>query len=199
MHRKSVINRVLLALTGLVLLGTGLLVLAGGFDLYQKLRLSPPAGWPLTTPQDVLLDDANRTRWTDEVWWWPTVIAVLAVATLLALWWLLAQLRRTHPGDLSVGDPARDGVELRERALSDAIAADTGHMPGVRQARVRMDGSSHQPEAHIDISLTPDAEPGPVLQALCDGPLHRARHTVGRRLTAKTRLRAAPHKPHRAQ
>ncbi|MFJ6784423.1 alkaline shock response membrane anchor protein AmaP [Streptomyces yangpuensis] len=199
MHRKSVVNRVLLALTGILMLGTGLLVLAGGFDLYRNLRLSPPAGWPLTTPQDVLLDDANRTRWSDEVWWWPTVIAVLAVVALLALWWLLAQLRRTHPGDLSVGNPARDGVELRERALGDAIAADTGHLPGVRQARARMNGSSHQPEAHIDITLTPDAEPGPVLQALCDGPLQRARHTVGRTLPAKTRLRATPHKPHRAR
>ncbi|MFC9818025.1 alkaline shock response membrane anchor protein AmaP [Streptomyces virginiae] len=199
MHRKSVINRVLLALTGLVLLGTGLPVLAGGFDLYRHLSLTPPAGWPLTTPQEVLLDDADRTRWTDEVWWWPTVIAVLAIVTVLALWWLLAQLHRTHPGNLSVGAPALDGVELTEGALSNAIATDTGHLPGVRQARARMDGPSRHAEAHIDVTLTPDAEPGPVLQALRDGPLQRARQSMGRPLPARARLRVAKHKPHRAQ
>ncbi|MFJ9598243.1 alkaline shock response membrane anchor protein AmaP [Streptomyces virginiae] len=198
MHRKSVINRVLLALAGLVLLGTGLLVLAGGFDLYRHLRMTPPAGWPLTSRQDVLLDHADRTRWTDQVWWWPAVIAVLAVVTVLALWWLLAQLRRTHPGALSVGTPALDGVELTEGALGDAVAADTERLPGVRRARARMDGPSHRPEAHLDITLTPDAEPGPVLQALHDGPLQRARQTVGRTLPATTRLRMAAHKPHRA-
>ncbi|MFB7172116.1 alkaline shock response membrane anchor protein AmaP [Streptomyces sp. NPDC056254] len=198
MHRKSVTNRVLLAFTGLVLLGTGLPALAGGFDLYRNLSLTPPTGWPLTIPREVLLDDADRTRWTDEVWWWPTVIAVLAVVTVLALWWLLAQLRRTHPGDLSVGAPALDGVELREGALSDAMAADTGHLPGVRRVRARMDGSSRHPEAHLDITLNPDAEPGPVLRALHDGPLQRARQTVGRALPVRTRLRMPSHKPHRA-
>ncbi|MGW9072871.1 alkaline shock response membrane anchor protein AmaP [Streptomyces yangpuensis] len=199
MHRKSAINRILLALTGILMLGTALLVLAGGFGLYRHLRVTPPAGWPLTTPQDVLLDDADRTRWTDEIWWWPTVIAVLAVAVLLALWWLLAQLHRTHPGELSVGEPALDGVELREGALSDVMAADAGHLPGVRRARARVDGSSRRPEAHIDLTLTPDAEPAQALQALCDGPLKRARRTVGRTLPATTRLRATPHQPHRAQ
>ncbi|MGW4688090.1 alkaline shock response membrane anchor protein AmaP [Streptomyces sp. NPDC004244] len=199
MKRKSVTNRVLLLVAGVVLLGTGLLVLAGGVDLYRRWPLTPPDGWPLTAPQDVLLDDADRTRWTDEGWWWPAVIAGLAVLTLLALWWLLAQLRRTHPGNLSVGVPEQDGVELREDALSDAMTADAAQLRGVRRARARMDGSSHRPEAHIDVTLKPDAEPGPVLQALCDGPLKRARQSTGRPLPARIRLRMTPHKPHRAQ
>ncbi|MFG2342431.1 hypothetical protein [Streptomyces yangpuensis] len=66
---------------------------------------------------------ADSARWTDDqVWSWPTVVAMPAIATVLALWWLLAQPRRTHPGDLSVGAPAPGGVELREGALSDAVA-----------------------------------------------------------------------------
>ncbi|MEU9182352.1 alkaline shock response membrane anchor protein AmaP [Streptomyces sp. NPDC048550] len=200
MQRKSAINRVLLALAGIVLLGTGLLILAGGFDLYRRWPLTPPDGWPLTAPHGVLLVDADRTRWADEAWWWPTAIAVLAVVTLLALWWLLAQLRRTRPGTLSVGGAhAVDGVELREGALSDALAADAGHLPGVQQARARLDGSSSHPEAHLDITFTPDTEPGPVLQALCDGPLERARQSTGRTLPARVHLRLTRHKPHRAE
>ncbi|MGW7329257.1 alkaline shock response membrane anchor protein AmaP [Streptomyces sp. NPDC054840] len=201
MKRKSAINRTLLALAGIVLLGTGLLILAGGFDLYRRWSLAPPDGWPLTTPHDVLLAEADRTRWTDEGWWWPAAIAVLAVITLLAVWWLLAQLRRTHPGALSVGGGthAVDGVELREGALGDALAADARHLPGVHQVRARMDGSSSRPEAHLAVTLTPDAEPAPVLRALSDGPLERARRSTGRALPATAHLRLTPHKPHRAE
>jgi hypothetical protein len=198
MKRKSAVNRVLLALTGIVLLGTGLLILAGSLDLYRRWRMTPPDSWPLTTPEGVLLDDADRTRWVDEGWWWPAVIAVLAIVVLLALWWLLAQLRRTHPGPIPVGADPVEAVELGERALSDALTANARHLPGVQQARARMTGSSRHPEAHFDLALAPDTEPGPVLQALCDGPLERARQSTGRPLPARARLRVSPHKAHRA-
>ncbi|MEU2181163.1 alkaline shock response membrane anchor protein AmaP [Streptomyces thermolilacinus] len=198
MKRKSAVNRVLLAVAGIGLLCTGLLILAGSLDLYRRWRITPPDGWPLTTPQGVLLDDAGRTRWVDEGWWWPAVIAVLVIVVLLALWWLLAQLRRTHPGPIPVGADPMAAVELRERALSDAMAADARHLPGVQQARARMAGSSRRPEAHLDLVLTPDTEPGPVLRALCDGPLERARRSTGRPLPARARLRVPSHRAHRA-
>ncbi|MDX3537258.1 alkaline shock response membrane anchor protein AmaP [Streptomyces sp. MB09-01] len=200
MKRKSAVNRVLLALTGIVLLGSGILILAGGFDLYRRWELTAPDGWPLIAPQDVLVDAADRTRWTDEGWWWPVVIAVLAIVVLLALWWLLAQLRRTHPGHVPLGGAAVvDGVELRERALSDALAADAQQQLGVHKARARMDGPAKHPEAHLDLTLTSDSEPGPVLQALGDGPLERARRSTGQtRLPATVELRVSPHKAHRA-
>ncbi|MEV7618166.1 alkaline shock response membrane anchor protein AmaP [Streptomyces sp. NPDC089799] len=201
MKRKSAANRILLALTGVVLLGTGLLILAGGLDLYRHWRLTPPQGWPLTTPRDVLLDDADRTRWTSEGWWWPAVIAALAIVVLLALWWLLAQLRRTHPGRIPIeGPPDVKGVQLREGALSDALAADAGHQPGVQRGRARMDGTSRHPEAHLHLTLDPDSDPGSVLRRLCDGPVQRARQSTGRtRLPANVRLRVAPHKSRRAE
>ncbi|WP_331737845.1 alkaline shock response membrane anchor protein AmaP [Streptomyces sp. NBC_01276] len=200
MEKKSAVNRVLLALAGVVLLGTGLLILTGSFDLYRHWHLTPPDGWPLTAPGGVLLDDADRTRWTDEGWWWPAVIAVLAVVLLLALWWLLAQSRRTRPGHTPVGGPpAADGVELRERALRDALAADARHLPGVHRARARMVGPPSRPEAQLDLTLTPDSELGPVLRALSDGPLERARRSTGRTLPAKAQLRVTPHKAHRAE
>ncbi|MFD7539922.1 alkaline shock response membrane anchor protein AmaP [Streptomyces sp. NPDC059819] len=198
--KRPAVNRILLALAGLVLLGGGLLILAGGLDLYRRWHLTPPDGWPLTTPHTVLLSTADRTRWTDQGWWWPVVIAALAVIILLALWWLLAQIRRTRPGNIPIGIPPADGVELRDHALADAVAADARQLPGVQHARVQLDGRTRHPEVRITLTLAPDSEPAPVLQALCHGPLERARHSTGwTQLPTQARLQITPHKPHRAE
>ncbi|MFD3875653.1 alkaline shock response membrane anchor protein AmaP [Streptomyces sp. NPDC058623] len=200
MKRQSVINRILLASAGIVLVGGGLLVLASGLDLYRRWHLTPPDGWPLDTPHTVLLSTADRTHWTDQGWWWPVMIAALVVIVLLALWWLLEQLRRTRPGRMPIGTPPTDRVELHDHALSDAIAADARQLPGVQQARVQMAGRANHPEVRITLTLTPDTEPGSVLQALCHGPMERAHQSTGwAQLPTQTRLQVTTHKPHRAE
>lgn len=127
-------------------------------------------------------------------------ITALAIIVLLALWWLLAQLRRTRPGHMPIATPPTDVVELRDRALSDAIAADARQLPGAQHARVQMAGRANHPEVRITLTLTPDSEPGSVLQALCHGPLERASQSTGwTQLTTQARLQITRHKPHRAE
>ncbi|MEW1914131.1 alkaline shock response membrane anchor protein AmaP [Kitasatospora sp. NPDC085895] len=199
MNSHSVLNRTLLAVAGLVLLGGGLLVLTGALDLYRRWSLDPPTDWPLTGPHDVLLSTQDRTRWTDTDWWWPTVIAALTVVAALALWWLLAQLRHRHPGRLPVGNPPCDGVELHDSALADVLAADTARLPGVHKAHARLTGHTHRPQATLDLTLDPDANPRDVLHAL-ESTLHRARQSTGwEQLPARATLRVASHRPHRAE
>ncbi|MBW8798148.1 MAG: alkaline shock response membrane anchor protein AmaP [Streptomyces sp.] len=201
MTPRSVLNRILLALTGLVLLGGGLLTGAAGLDFYRRQDLAPPAGWPLTTPDDVLLSSADRARWSSQGWWWwPAVIAGLTLITVLALWWLLAQLRRRHPGGVSVGGtPPQEGVELRDRALSDAIATDAGALPGVQEADVRITGRRARPRTRIALTLAPRGAPDAALDALCQGPLRTARQCTGSpAMPAEARLRVVRHPPHRA-
>ncbi|MEV7815346.1 alkaline shock response membrane anchor protein AmaP [Streptomyces flaveolus] len=198
----SRLNRVLLALTGLTLLGGGLLILFAGVDVYRRWRLTPPAGWPLTAPQDVLLSTADRIRWSDQGWWWwPAVIAALALIALLALWWLVLQLLRPRPGAIPVGGtPPAQGVELRDRALGDAIATETSTLPGVQRARARVTGTARHPGARIDLTLGPHSSPRHTLSALCEGPLdHARRSTATDQLPTRVRLRVARLKPHRAQ
>jgi hypothetical protein len=201
MTPRPVLNRSLLALAGLVLLGGGLLILFAGFDVFRRRDLVPPAGWPLTVPDDVLLGSADRIRWSSRGWWWPAAIAVLALVVLLALWWLLSQLRRSRPGTLPVGGtPPQEGVELRDRALGDAIAAEAGALPEVEQADVRITGRSAHPRTRVKLTLTPQGSPGAVLDALCEGPLRTARRSTGSpSMPTEVRLRVARHKPHRAQ
>ncbi|MGX1547075.1 alkaline shock response membrane anchor protein AmaP [Streptomyces adustus] len=201
MTPRPSLNRSLLALAGLVLLGGGLLILFAGLDLYRRHDLVPPAGWLLTTPADVLLGSADRTRWSSQGWWWPAVIAALVLTALLALWWLLAQLSRRRPGSMPVGGTSpQEGVELRDRALSDAIAAESGALPGVDDAAVRITGRPGHHRTHIRLTLTPEGAPGATLAALCDGPLSTARRSTG--LPApptEVRLQVTRHRPHRVK
>lgn len=202
MTPRPVLNRILLALTGLVLLGGGLLIITAGLDFYSSHNLPPPAGWPLTTPSDILLSSTDRARWSSQGWWWwPAVIAALILITALALWWLLAQLPRRHPGGVPVGgSPPLEGVELRRRALSDAIATEAGALPGVQQAHVRITGRGAHPRAHITLTLTPQGAPGAVLNTLCKGPLRTAHQSTGSPpIPTEARLRIARHKPRRAE
>ncbi|MFF5138449.1 alkaline shock response membrane anchor protein AmaP [Streptomyces sp. NPDC013157] len=202
MTPRSALNRTLLALVGLVLLGGGLLILFAGLDLYRRHDLAPPAGWPLTHPADVLLGSADRVRWSSQGWWWwPAVIAALVVAALLALWWLLAQLSRRRPGSLPVGGtPPQEGVELRDRALSDAIATEAGALPGVGHAAVHITGRPARHRTRVKLTLTPEGTPGATLGALCEGPLHTARRSTGLAdMPTEVHLQVARHKPHRVE
>lgn len=185
---RIAVNRTLLALAGLVLLGGGLLLLIGGLDLNRRLHLHLPAGWPLTDPHHAVLTAAQRTRYVDHSWWWPVVFGGLAVATLLALWWLLAQLHQGATGDLPV--PAPTGTRVRGNALAQAIGTEAEQLPGVSRARVRMLGAARSPRARVALTLTPGTAPDPVLRALSTGPLAHARASTGlTALPADARIR----------
>jgi len=192
------VNRVLLALTGLLLLALGLSVLVGGFDLPRRWNFSMPADWPWTAPQDVLLSDADRTRWRAESWWWPVVLAVLGVLVILLLWWLLAQLRRRRLGQVLVESGDGEGALLRGRALENVLEAEAAALPGVDKAAVRLAGRRSSPQAVVRLLLEPHAAPGPVLSRLTDEALEHARGSVAlEQLPAEVQLRTAKHRPER--
>ncbi|GAA4830556.1 alkaline shock response membrane anchor protein AmaP [Kitasatospora terrestris] len=195
MKRRSRINRTLLALLGVVVLIGGLLVVMGGLDLYRRWNLDPPEGWPLTSPGDVLLPAADRTRYTAEDWWWPAVIGALTLLTLLALVWLLSQGRRHQPRKLTAGAsrPHR-AIQIRNQTLADAVAADTARLPGIDQARARITGTVKHPELRLRLTLTPGAEPAAVLSALHDGPLANLQTATGwQDPPVHARLKVTPH------
>ncbi|MDQ0682934.1 hypothetical protein QFZ56_001897 [Streptomyces achromogenes] len=186
------VNRVLLAVVGLVLLAVGGAVLAVG------LGAPPPSWWLHDGPHDALLGVAERTRWRGEAWWWPTVIAVLAVLVLLALWWLSAVLHRRRLAEVVVDTSDGAGALLRGPALEGVLSGEASRLDGVAQAHVRLTGRSEAPEARARLLLEPHAEPVAVLDDLSARALAHARDSAAlRALPAEVRLTAARHKSER--
>ncbi|WP_434588378.1 alkaline shock response membrane anchor protein AmaP [Streptomyces sp. A5-4] len=186
------VNRVLLGLAGLLLFALGGAVLAAG------LGLSVPSWWPFDGKGDVLLSEAARTRWRDDGWWWPTAIAVLAVLVLLALWWLLAQLRRARLAEVLVDSGDGEGALLRGRALEGVVASEAMLMDGVQRAQVRLTGRRDAPEARVGLVLEAHAEPAQALAGLTHEALAHARDSAALpALPAEVRLRAVRHRAQR--
>lgn len=186
------VNRVLLAIVGLVLIALGGSVLAIG------LGAPAPSWWLHDGRDDVLLSDAERTRWRDEGWWWPVVIAALAVLVLLCLWWVVAVLRRRRLGEILVDTGDGEGAVLRGRALEHVLAEEVSRQEGVARARVVLTGRRGSPAARVRLTLEPDVEPGTALHVLTTGALAHARDSS--RLTtlpAEARLHAVKHRPER--
>ncbi|MFS8204574.1 alkaline shock response membrane anchor protein AmaP [Streptomyces sp. CWNU-52B] len=187
-----IVNRVLLGLTGL------LLVVLGGSVLAVGLGVKPPSWWIHDGRHDVLLSGADRTRWRDEGWWWPTVVAVLAVALLLGLGWLAAVLRRRRLAEVLVDTGDGSGALLRGRALEGVLAGEAGALEGVQGAQASLTGRRGSPEARVRLRLRPHADPGDTLHRLTTQSLTHARDSAGlASLPTEVRLRATKHTPER--
>ncbi|MFB7198176.1 MULTISPECIES: alkaline shock response membrane anchor protein AmaP [unclassified Streptomyces] len=186
------VNRVVVGLVGLIL------VLFGGSVLAVGLGAPPPSWWIYHGRHDVLLSRADRYRWRDTGWWWPAVIAVLAVCVLLALWWLVAQLRRRRLAEVLVDTGDGEGALLRGRALEGVLAGEAESLDGVESAGVHLTGRRSAPRVRMGLLLEPHAEPGAALQRISEEALGHARDSAGlAALPAEVRLRAVKHRAER--
>lgn len=175
------VNRVLLALLGLLLLAAGasLLTASGPFEGRHDPLLAPHGrGWP-------------------GPWW--AALGALGVCVLLALWWLLAQLRRARPAAVLVDTGDGAFAVLRGRALEEAVAADVREaVEGVARCRVTLHGRRGAPALRVALELEPYAVPADVLAALAGPVLERARTSAALpALPAEARLHVTPRRARR--
>ncbi|MCX4777526.1 alkaline shock response membrane anchor protein AmaP [Streptomyces sp. NBC_01264] len=175
------VNRVLLGLLGLVLLAAGASVLAatGPFEGRHEPLLAPHGpGWPAP--------------------WW-VVLAALGVCVLLALWWLLSQLRRARLAAVLVDTGDGAFAVLRGRALEEAVEADVQEaVEGVARCRVTLRGRRGAPALRVALELEPHAVPADVLAALAGPVLGRARGSAALpALPAEARLHVTPRRARR--
>ncbi len=189
-----IVNRVLMGLCGLVLLGFGLAATMAALDLPRRWGFTPPSWWSWRGPDDVLLTRADRVQWRAEGWWWPVVIGGLSVLVLLSLWWLLAQLRRKRLTEVLVDSGDGVGALLRGRAMEEVVTAEVETLPGVERARVTLVGRRNQPRARVGLLLAPQAHPGDAVRRLRAEALEHARVSAGLpTLPAEVRLSSAKH------
>ncbi|NUP23733.1 MAG: alkaline shock response membrane anchor protein AmaP [Streptomyces sp.] len=187
-----VVNRVLIGIVGLVLLVIGGSVLAVG------LGLDPPSWWIHDSRHDVLLSDAERTRWRGDGWWWPTVLAVLAVLVLLALWWITANVRRRRLAEVLVDTGDGEGALLRGRALEGVLATEAAGLEGVQRAHVHLTGRRSTPETRVRLLLEPHVDPGTALNDLTAEALAHARNSAGlAQLPTEVRMKGVKHRAER--
>lgn len=188
----GIVNRVVLGVVGLVLLVLGGSVPAVG------LGLDPPSWWIHDGRHDVLLDDNERTHWQGDGWWWPTVLAALAVLVLLALWWLTANLRRHRLSEVLVDTGDGEGAMLRGRALEGVLANEATELDGVSHAHVQLTGRRNAPETRVRLLLEPHVDPGTALNHLTAEALTHARNSAGlASLPAEVRMKAVKHRAER--
>ncbi|MDJ0344833.1 alkaline shock response membrane anchor protein AmaP [Streptomyces sp. H10-C2] len=192
---RATLNRILLALVGLILLIAGLAVLVGSLDLQRRWGFTLPSWWPFTGPKDVLLTARDRTRYRGDGWWWPTVLGVLGAVVLAALWWLLAQSRSHRLRQLRIDSGDGQGAVLRGRALEDVLVAETQELDGVDRADAILTGTRTAPRARLTLGLAPHAAPDSVISRLDTDILQRAGASAGLpHLPAEARLRAVKHR-----
>ncbi|WP_329241692.1 hypothetical protein OG223_02605 [Streptomyces sp. NBC_01478] len=155
---RTVLNRTVLALVGLLLLA-----IAG-----HVLTLAPwaphlPAPWHRPGPHAVLLNADRLPGLRTHGWWTPTVLAGSIATTAMFALWCARQLRSgarpTVP--LSAPDSA-----LRTRALEDAVTHQAVAIAGVAGCRTRLLRRRNHLQVRMHVWLHPDTTPAGVLPAL---------------------------------
>ncbi|AQT71887.1 MULTISPECIES: alkaline shock response membrane anchor protein AmaP [Streptomyces] len=179
------VNRILLAVAGAVLLAAGVVLLT--------------AARPLKGRAEPLLSAEDRRRYLHaDGWGWWVLVAALALCLLLALWWLLSQLRRSRLREVAVDTGDGAFAVLRGRALSDAVAAEAGALDGVAGCRVVLRGRRGAPALRVAVELEPHAVPADALAGLAGPVLTHARTSAGLPdLPAEARFKVASHRAQR--
>ncbi|MEW2132961.1 hypothetical protein [Streptomyces sp. NPDC005435] len=149
---RSVLNRTVLALTGLALL-------AGGSAL--ALSGTPEAGrLPVPPAHHAFLTGARLAGLRAQGWWTPGVMAGSFAATALCALWCARQFR--VGGSALLPLPGTGGT-VRTRALEDALSHDAVALNGVARCRTRVFSSHGRLTVRLHLWLQPGVTPAAVL------------------------------------
>lgn len=144
-NRPARLNRTLLGLLGLVLLGAGVFAVAAHRGMLPFVdRAAPLTPGPRLPPT------------------WVLVLAVAAAVAfgLLCLRWLLAQLaRRPRSVTLTIaGEQTPGSTELPGSAVVGPFVEEVSACPGVADAHATLTGSPERPRLSVVISSEGDAD-----------------------------------------
>ncbi|PSK92264.1 hypothetical protein CLV63_11821 [Murinocardiopsis flavida] len=141
------VNRIVLALVGLVLIAAGAAALAVGAGVFG-------AG-----PARAELFGGPVAAWLGRPWAPYALAAAAIIVALLALRWLTALGGTDTVGRLRMETEAAPGtIEMPAAVARGALEEQVGRYPGVRRVRANLAESRHDPSVRLDLTLNADAD-----------------------------------------
>lgn len=150
MKRTERLDRTILGLLGVVLVGAAGVGLAAGFGAFASP--SPRQRLITTSTTDWVASQDGR--------FWLAVIVVAVLLAVLALAWLFHQLRRVHsPSELDVPNLELGRLTLPAAVVADAVHADLVRHPAIEDAVVHvLSASPARIDAVIDVFERADVD-----------------------------------------
>ena len=166
--RADTANRIVLFLLGLLLVAAGGLGLALSLGAFGDSRATSPV-----LPENV------RTFPAKETWFWWALAGVALLIALLALMWLIAQLRTNRVSRLDLTTDAREGyTTLLAGAVTHAVEDEVGGMPGVTGASARIHDHRRQ-KLSLRVGMTDTTDIDELRTQLENGVVAHVREAVG--------------------
>ncbi len=169
-NRTNRLNRVLLTVIGVILLlaGVGAVLLSTGVFGSERAHRA------------VVDHVTTQTVYRDAGWLWPVVGAVGFVLGILALYWLVVQLRVERITSITMERAQAGDCVVAGSALTDAVREDTEAVRGVDRARARLTRDETDPELVLTVWLREAADLAEVRQKLDDDVIAHARRALAR-------------------
>lgn len=145
-NRPARLNRVVLAILGVLTLAAGVVVLLLGAGVLGALV---PAGAP------ILAANAALQPWVP----W-AVTAGASIVALLSLRWLVAQaIRRPGSSDWQLAPDTRHGsTHIDSDAAAEPLREEIADYPGVLSATAHLTGPRHYPQLHLRVTTDDRAD-----------------------------------------
>lgn len=179
-------NRIGLGLLGLALLVAGAAIVIRATGAFAGLL--GPAG-------DPVYSDATASWVHDQrSWLWLAIAAVGVLAALVAVRWLLVQLRSDRLGRLMVDTdhrdvPASGRADVPAGVVTGAVGREVDGYRGVQRIRVVLTGRPDQPELRLTVTADPDADLSRLRRRITGEALTHARAALDtERLTTHLQL-----------
>ena len=169
-------NRIGLAVVGVLLLAAGGYVLARSLGAFGTEQADAP----------VYAERSASWIHAQQPWIWITLAAIGVIVALLALRWLLVQLRTDRLGRIAMDtdlalDPYDDGdlgagrTTLPTSALTTAIGQEIDGYPGVRAVTVHVAGRPDRPELRLEVTIESGADPARIRTRIVDEAIAHAK------------------------
>ncbi|MER5949456.1 hypothetical protein ABT127_25725 [Streptomyces sp. NPDC001904] len=156
---RTILNRLVLAVLGAVLLAAAVRLSAGGATWAPDL----PGRWHLPGPHTPVVPAGRLATLREQGWWTPTLMAVSIVATLLLA---CVSLRQLGSGFRRLVPLPAPHSGLRTRALEDALVRGATAVDGVAGCRARIRVRRQRLDVVLRVRLREDTSPHTVLPAL---------------------------------